>query len=638
MDFFQHQDAARRRTGWLLFLFVLAVVAIVLAVYAVFASVAGTPWDPRLFGAVTLGTVAVITVGSLYKTAQLASGGETVALLLGGRRVDPNTTDLGERRLLNVVEEMALAAGTPVPPVFVLDNEPSINAFAAGHSPQDAVIGVSRGSLVYLTRDELQGVMGHEFSHILNGDMRLNLRLIGILHGILLLALIGYYILRYGPRSSGRSDKKGGAGAILLVGLGLLVVGSVGLFFAKLIRSSVSRQREYLADAAAVQFTRYPAGIAGALKKIGGLAQGSRIRDPHADECSHLFFGDAFFGALFNLFATHPPLEKRIARLDPTFDGTFPKTQPVAEREAEREAGRGPGPAVAPLGRPAGAVLPAAGLAATSGRLAADCATMIDRIGQIAPDHLARAAALIDQTPPRLAQAAMEPFAARAVVYAILLSREEGVRARQLALLRARLDDPCHRELLAVAPFVEGMGEEARLPLVDRTIPALKELSPTQYADFRQMVEDLVHADNKISLMEYAIRAMLLGALDVHFGLAKPPRIRHYAIRSVMEPVVAVLSTLAYAGQTRDGDARRAFRMGMQPLGCEAALLPREECTLSRFDAALHELAMAAPKIKRRIVAACAACVAADGTVTVREAELLRALTSTLGCPMPPLA
>ncbi len=631
MDFFQHQDAARHRTAWLTFLFVLAVAAIVLAVYGVFAAVAGKPWDPRLFAAVTLGTVAVITVGSLYKTAQLASGGETVALMLGGRRVEPNTTDLAERRLLNVVEEMALAAGAPVPPVYVLDNESSINAFAAGHDLSSAVIGVSRGSLTYLTRDELQGVMGHEFSHILNGDMRLNLRLIGILHGILLLAIIGYYILRVAPRSSGRSSKKNGAGAIVLVGLGLLVVGWVGLFFAKLIRSSVSRQREYLADASAVQFTRYPAGIAGALKKIGGLAEASRIRDAHADEVSHLFFGDAFAGSLFNLFATHPPLAQRVQRIDPAFDGTFPETQPLVET-VETHAAR---PGISRLQRPAEAAFPAAELAGTAGRLAASGAAMVSRIGQVAPEQLTRAAALIEQTPQRLAQAALEPFGARAVVYAVLLNREDDMRTKQLAVLQAQVEDPCYREMLALIPLVGQLSEEARLPLVDRTFPALKQLSPGQYAAFREIVEVLVKADGKISLLEYTIQAMLLGTLDVHFGLTKPPRIRHYALRGVMEPVVAVLSTLAHAGHANDDEARRALAVAMKEIGREASLLAKNECTLASFHAALLELAKAAPKVKRPVVAACAACVAVDGTVTVREAELLRAITSTLGCPMP---
>ncbi len=335
--FFEHQDIARRRTGLLIFLFCAAVVAIVLAVYTVVALVnvnfglmqPDVPhgqtrpepfWNPQLFSVVTLATMAIIALGSLYKISELSAGGEAVALMLGGRRIHPLTKDFAERQLLNVVEEMALASGVPVPPVYVLDQEDGINAFAAGHRPGDAVIGVSRGSLDYLDRDELQGVMAHEFSHILNGDMRLNLRLVGVLHGILILAVIGYYILRGGVHSGG-SGKKGGAGAIFLVAIGLIVIGGVGLLFGRLIKAAVSRQREFLADASAVQFTRYPAGIAGALKKIGGLSRGSRINDAHAGEVSHMFFGEAVSALGLDWLGTHPPLADRIRRIDPSFDG-----------------------------------------------------------------------------------------------------------------------------------------------------------------------------------------------------------------------------------------------------------------------------------------------------------------------------
>ena len=281
----------------------------------------------------------MVALGSLYKIAELSAGGETVALMMGGRAVDPQTTDLAERRLLNVVEEMALASGIPVPPVFVLENEPAINAFAAGHQPGDAVVAVSAGALQYLSREELQGVMGHEFSHILNGDMRLNLRLIGVVNGILVLAILGYYILRFGglfsavdptrtaaARPSSSSGWRWSSSAIL------------GVFFGNLIKAAISRQREFLADASAVQFTRYPGGIAGALKKIGGLDEGSRIRDAHASEISHMFFGDAFAGSFFRLFATHPPLDERIRALEPDFDGSFPPVEPVAAT-AEPEHG-----------------------------------------------------------------------------------------------------------------------------------------------------------------------------------------------------------------------------------------------------------------------------------------------------------
>ncbi len=338
MDFFEHQEQARRKTGLLVVYFVLAVASIIVAVYlAVVAVFVGTQgdavealWLPQVFGPVAGGTLLVITVGSLYKMADLARGGEVVARSLGGRPVLANTCELRERVLLNVVEEMAIASGTPVPPVFLLDNESAINAFAAGTTPQNAVIGVTRGTIETLNRDELQGVIAHEFSHILNGDMRLNLRLIGLLNGILLIAMIGYVLMRTGSGSyrvgfsSSSSNRKGG-NPLPLLGLLLYVIGYIGVFFGHLIKSAVSRQREFLADASAVQFTRLPDGIVGALKKIGGLVQGSRLRTSQAEEASHMYFGNGLAAPFFALLATHPPLSERIRRIDPSFDGKFPR-------------------------------------------------------------------------------------------------------------------------------------------------------------------------------------------------------------------------------------------------------------------------------------------------------------------------
>ena len=353
MDFFHSQDVARRKSFLLLTYFVLALLAMILALYVVVLIALGagrtehlmrdaveTWWHPEVLAGVVVLVMFTVSLGTLYKTWELRGGGEALASGLGGRRLSPETTDLSERRLLNVVEEMALASGVPVPPVYLLDNEQSINAFAAGYMPGDAVIGINRGTLDHLSRDELQGVIAHEFSHILNGDMRLNLRLIGLLHGILLLAVIGYYIMRISGSSRGSSSrKKGGAGQIVLIGIGMYIIGYIGLFFARLIKAAVSRQREYLADAAAVQFTRNPGGIGGALKKIGGLSAGSLLQTPEAETASHMFFGNAIRGLWFPGFATHPPLPERIRRIDPQFDGTFPRV--------ERQAGTGDLPPVA---------------------------------------------------------------------------------------------------------------------------------------------------------------------------------------------------------------------------------------------------------------------------------------------------
>jgi Zn-dependent protease with chaperone function len=323
MDFFEAQDSARTRTRTLVVLFVAAVAAIIVTVYLlIHATVGPGPagrLDPLLLAAVATGTILLVAGGSTARTMQLRQGGGRVAELLGGRLVQSNTIDEHERRLVNVVEEMAIASGTPVPAIYVLDDERGINAFAAGYTFDDAAVAVTRGTLENLTRTELQGVIAHEFSHILNGDMRLNIRLIGLLYGILLLAIIGRGMLYAGR--GGRRGRSGGDGKVALIGIGLVAVGYIGVFFGRLIQAAVSRQREYLADAAAVQFTRAPEGIAGALKKIGEAAGGSRIENHHAAEASHLFFANGVSRGFTALMATHPPLTDRIRRIDPRSRG-----------------------------------------------------------------------------------------------------------------------------------------------------------------------------------------------------------------------------------------------------------------------------------------------------------------------------
>jgi Zn-dependent protease with chaperone function len=342
MDFFEAQDVARQRTRYLVVLFIAAVVAIIFVLYAaahllVYKVATNEPWvrfDPGLFGLVAAGVLLVVGSGSGFRTMQLRRGGPAVAELLGGRRISQETTDPDERRLVNVVEEMALASNIPVPAIYVLDNEEGINAFAAGHTPEDAAVAVTRGTLQSLSRDELQGVIAHEFSHIFNGDMRLNLRLMGLLFGILLLAVVGRMLLQVGPasmrggaRRAGGGKRGGGDSRVILIGLVLLMVGYIGVLFARLIQAAISRPREDLADAAAVQFTRNPDGLAGALRKIGASREaggpGGRVWNAHAEEAGHFFFANNLTGFAAQLFATHPPLAERIRRIDPSFRGDF---------------------------------------------------------------------------------------------------------------------------------------------------------------------------------------------------------------------------------------------------------------------------------------------------------------------------
>ncbi len=648
-DFFDRQDHARRQTTRLLVMFVLAVVAIILAIYLLLAIGASgvepgrptahaspTIWNPLLFLWVTLGTILVISMGSLYKISELSGGGEQVALMLGGRAINPQTRDLAEMRLLNVVEEMALASGVPVPPVYVLDHEPGINAFAAGHQPGDAVVAVSAGCLQYLTREELQGVMGHEFSHIVNGDMKLNLRLIGLVFGILVLAVIGYYVMRIAGLTSSRNSKQAGVAAgFFILGLALLILGYIGVFLGKLIKCAVSRQREFLADASSVQFTRNPSGITGSLKKIGGQAEGSRIRDGHAHEISHMFFGDAFAGTFFNLFATHPPLERRIRAFEPEFDGRFPVVQPLTTRaeaiEKPPHAGR-----PAPLGTP---IPVAAAAAALPTVMALDVGNTVQRIGTPQAEHLSQAGQMVAEMPQPLLDAAREPFVAQAVIYALLLSRDdEATRIRQLQLLQGQIEPPLYQEAQQLVDMAQSLPTLARLSLVDLAMPALKKSSPQQYGQFRQVVEALVNADGKVDLYEYCIRTVLFNYLDVHFMLKRAPAIRYRTVDAVAQPAAIVLSTLAYVGQKQPEDVQRAFQAGAQNLLKQAELVPRQQCTLRTFDAALTELAQVSPNVKREIISAVTACIAADGKVTLEESELLRAIAAVLGCPLPPVA
>jgi len=650
MDFFASQDAARKKTGLLVFYFILAVVLIVAALCAALAlalSLSGGAFgaeetapraDPLLFIGVALGTLLVVFSGSLFKIAQLRGGGERVAEGLEGRRIAPGTIDFEEKRLLNVVEEMSLASGLSVPPVYVLDNEKSINAFAAGYTPDDAVLGITRGAVKLLNRDELQGVIAHEYSHILNGDMRLNIRLVGLLHGILLLALTGRILLR-GASYSGRSrrqGKGGGAAAILICALALLAVGYIGVFFGKLIKSAVSRQREYLADASAAQFTRNPEGIAGALKKIGGLIQyGSRIRHPRAEEASHMYFGNGMSAKVSGALATHPPLVDRIRRLDPRFTCEFPRVQfpsappPVPKQEEEQEGQSRGG---LPLARGMrGAITAAAVIAGTS--------EVLGNVGAPTEEHLEAARALLDAMPPKLRDAARDPFSARALIYLLLLDPKEEVRQQQWQRLGQAADARVVEEARRLEPLREEITPEMRLPLVDLSMAALRGMSEDQYRRFRENVDQLAAADEEIDLFEYALRHVLLRRLEANYTRPRRVTAQIYALRGVAGECSCLLSLLSRVGQPDEESAAKAFEHAVALLrqpGAKYRFLSREESTLGEVDRTLLRLNLVTPKLKKAVIAACLLCITFDQEVGIEEAELFRAIANALECPVPP--
>jgi Zn-dependent protease with chaperone function len=544
--------------------------------------------------------------------------------MLGGRLVPQSSNDLQQRQLLNVVEEMSIAAGMPIPKVYLLE-ESSINAFAAGQSPANAVIGVTRGALEQLSRDELQGVIAHEFSHIFNGDMRLNMRLIGVLHGILLVGLIGYFILR-SLRYAGRSRSRKGGGGILVIfalGVGLMVIGYAGTFFGQWIKAVVSRQREYLADSSAVQFTRNKDTIAGALKKIGGSGSGSVIESPTAPQYSHAYFANGLSGFWRSFFATHPPLEKRIKAIDPRWDGKFvrpeAKTQPTSEQAPEAASSS----AAAEMAVKT-AILTAAGAA-------------INQIGTLNEANIEQVRQLIVAMPESLREAAQSAFSARAVIYAILISHQTE-QNEVWSLLEQHADRSMPALTLEYLAEVKNLDEKFILPLLELCINALRELSTNQFIQFERAINKIIIADKKIDLKEWIIQRLVLQQLNTHFGLRKPPKAKHASLGAVKSEAETLLSLIAYVEHKDDGEAKQAFDRGKKESGATALnFLSRKDLSLDALNRSLDNLMQLKPLVKPRILKACVAIILADGKTTTRGIELVRTISICLDCPMPPM-
>ncbi len=643
MDFFEHQEVARRTTHVLVLYFALALVGIVAAVYGLVVLIlhftdggdtgAVSAWQPTVLLFTAAGTGGVVFLASSVKTLQLSGGGAVVARELGGREIDVNTTDFHERRLLNLVEEMAIASGVPVPTVYVMDAEESINAFAAGKTTSDAVIGVTRGCMTLLTRDELQGVIAHEFSHILNGDMRLNIRLMGLLFGILFLALIGEFILRSSFRATGSSNRKEAAGialAMLVAGLGLLLIGYVGAFFANLIKASVSRQREFLADASAVQFTRNPDGIAGALKKIGGLSAGSKVAHPMAKDASHLFFGNALGSSLF---ATHPPLAERIRRLLPHWNGETGQTsqRPVTEREDS--------PARTP--RPSHEAVSgfAQGSKAEPLRLRPEEAH--ESLKTVHPEQVDLGQELHGHLPAHWLEACRSHSGAQGLVFALLLAQDERLRSQEIARLRAETDEETVRFATGLFEELAPVHSAVKIGLIDLSIPTLRHLGPGEYERFRDLLHRLVASDGRIDLFEFMLLRIVTRHLDAFFHRLPPEPIRHKRLDPLLEDAGVILSTLAAMSHPSDeAAAAAAFGQAVAHLGrhCLVAVprQPASVCNLERIERALDAFSYASPMVKKHLLEACSLSVMEDSGVSSREAELIRAVADSIGCPIPP--
>mgnify|MGYP000725355460 CR=1 FL=1 len=652
MNFFERQRQVRRVSARLVVLFVAAVVGIVavvdLAVFVVFDGASRQP--VALLGMLvvtSLATVAVIGLAALVRTVTLRGGGGRVARELGGVPVPPDTTDPQLRRLRNVVEEIAIASSVPVPEIYLLPREEGINAFAAGWSTSDAAIAVTRGTLERLNRDELQGVIAHEFSHVVNGDMRLNIRLMGLLFGILFLAVIGRGLLRTGFVSGGRSrsDNRGG-NPLPLIGLAMVAAGYVGVLVGRLIKASVSRQREYLADASAVQFTRQTAGLAGALKKIAGLPAGSQLNSPKSEEVGHMLFGPG--GRLTALFSTHPPIADRIKALDPSFDPAELTTlsrrwaaappSGLAEDRALGLTGGGltddgtPDRSDARRGQPSG-VLPEPGAL-----VPVDPAEVVDRIGVVPPGGYPHAADLLARIPPNLRDQAHRPDTVVPLILGLLLSADPQVRARQHTEISERYGRSLADATWQSGQATAGLHPLLRLPLAEVAFPALAQRSPAERETVADAMATLVRADGRVSVFEYCL-ARLVG--DELRGSVRPPSRPGNGRRTLgaSQPAVqTLLSVLAQAGHPDPAAAQRAFAAGA------AQTLPQSDVRFSAPANGVLELESTWPQLdglrpaeKARLVAGAVAVISHDGVMTVPEIELLRTICLILHSPLPPL-
>ncbi|HUQ09067.1 MAG TPA: M48 family metallopeptidase [Steroidobacteraceae bacterium] len=623
MDFFARQEAARRTTRWLLLAFLISVVLVAVAIAVVVffvANASGRPGEATA-SAVMAAVVALLVIGgaSLFKSLSLRAGGAVVAHSLGGTRVERGANDLALKRLHNVVEEMAIASGISMPEVYVLENEDGINAFAAGNTPADAAIAVTRGAITRLKREELQGVIAHEFSHVLNGDMRLNSRLLGWVFGLLIVAIAARIFLQSGAGRSSRRDNKGGG--LVLVALAVMAIGYIGVFVGRILQAAVSRHRERLADASAVQFTRNPGGLKGALLKIAGVEAGSALLTPDKEEVAHMLFAPG----MARLFATHPPISERIHELDPSFKK---QDLPVLAGEAARDAERLRLAPDFPDAAVAAGFAPAPADTAAGARVAALAGTFDE-----AQQRYAREARRA--IPESLHAFADSPDAARVLLFALLRGADDQVAARQDEVILRAYGAPLLERVHASLPVARSLAPALRLPAVQQLFPAVRRMTAAERQELRTVAQQMAEADQRIDVFECCLTLLLEAALrdDLEGN-------DEHGSRSLSQSADAVCSLFAVLAEHGIDDiemARRAYEAGVN----HALQRVRPFAPVAEWPDVLRrsirELATLRPTEKRLLIEGLVRTVAHDRRLSVAEGELLRTVCATLHCPLPPI-
>ena len=655
MDFFQAQDNAIRKTKRLVFLYMVAVVCIVVAVYfavtagyltfAALTAPEGAAYSPldrvqiletgRMLWT-ALGVVALIGIGSLYKTLALRSGGAAVATSLGGERVDRSTNDHKRKQLLNVVEEMAIASGVPVPEVYILTREASINAFAAGWGRDDAIIAVSAGALNGLSRDELQGVVAHEYSHVLYGDCRLNIRLMGVLFGIVMLTLFGRLlgsVFRGGVYASGgrrrRSSSGGGKGnggavviAVIVVIILVTIIGYIGSFFARLIQAAISRQREYLADAAAVQFTRNPDGISGALKKIGGHSAHGVLEHPNASEAAHMFFADGLARGFSSALATHPPLEDRIRKVQPDWDGKYERPKPK-RTNVQTTSGES-----VQKTRP-------------SGREMIEGMAVLGAIGTMSRDNLATARSITSHIPQTLDTRMRDSEGARQVILALVMADNTLDDEAQWNVVEAAESPDSLSTIRETYGLVQKLPREARLAALELSTTTIYQSGEGDQDDFLTLLNNLIQIDEHLSLYEFCVRRILRERLTRGSRTASAESsVQYMQLKPEVAKAVGNLLSIVAREAAGAGNPEALVAESVRSLyllNGKVSYQEKNDGDMGQLDHSLNVLHSSAFAIRAQCLRAVVHCIKADGNLQPEEAESLRMLSLSLDCPAPPL-
>lgn len=653
MDFFAYQREAKRKSRWLIFgvllatLVIIAAVDVIVLVFLAWQGLASgsvvhyTGTLPSIFDGIlspaflrenasillasSAGVAGLIGIASFGKVASLRAGGGKVARQLGGDLITADNRDPLRRRLYNVVEEMSIASGVPVPEVYVLEQESGINAFAAGYSQSDAAVAVTRGALEKLNRAELQGVIAHEFSHILNGDMRINIRMMGVMFGILVLAIIGRSMLSSNRYTRVRRNNKG-TSVTILVGLALTVIGYIGLFAARWMKAMLSRQREYLADASAVQFTREPSGLADALKKIASHHHGSYL-NAETEEISHMLFGDGERPSYFSskLFATHPPLLDRIRRIEPRFNerelSRFAKRMHELEQREHVQADMAEREEEPAIDR--------------QSRQAFDPAQVLSDIGNPQLEQILAAALLAQSFPKPLEQAAHSIEWSPEVMLFALLDDDISIRDQQLLIIHRHMGDISERKLQHIISSCNKLEIEQRLPLLEMTFPQVKRRPIEEQEKLLATVREVIVADGRIDPFEYLLAKMI----ELHIEDASRPDkviiVGDLTLSECADEVASVIGLLALQGHEDKTIAARSYANSLNSLNIKGRSMPSQSDWTARVDAALPRLNQLRAEDKKQLVMALAETVMHDGKLTVPEHELLRAICAGLHVPLP---